>query len=52
MQFAALPETYAPVWTCHHRNVELKAGQRLVARGGTSSPGRQPSTSALNSVPM
>lgn len=36
---AALPETYATAWTCVHRNLELKAGQRLVVRGGTSSLG-------------
>ncbi len=37
---AALPETYATAWTCLHRNLELKAGQRLVVRGGTSSLGQ------------
>ncbi|PRX22334.1 NADPH:quinone reductase-like Zn-dependent oxidoreductase [Paraburkholderia sp. BL18I3N2] len=37
---AALPETYAVGWTCLHRNLELKAGQRLVVRGGTSALGQ------------
>lgn len=37
---AALPETYATAWTCLHRNLELKAGQRLVVRGGTSGLGQ------------
>ncbi|MQQ99287.1 zinc-binding dehydrogenase [Glaciimonas sp. GS1] len=37
---AALPETYATAWTCLHRNLELKAGQRLLVRGGTSSLGQ------------
>lgn len=37
---AALPETYATAWTCLHRNLALKAGQRLLVRGGTSSLGQ------------
>lgn len=37
---AALPEAYAVAWTCLHRNLELKPGQRLVVRGGTSSLGQ------------
>ncbi|NPT56896.1 zinc-binding dehydrogenase [Paraburkholderia elongata] len=37
---AALPEAYAVAWTCLHRNLEVKAGQRLVVRGGTSSLGQ------------
>ncbi|MFZ6653849.1 zinc-binding dehydrogenase [Undibacterium sp. TJN19] len=37
---AALPESYATAWTCLHRNLELKAGQRLLVRGGTSSLGQ------------
>lgn len=36
---AALPEAYAVAWTCLHRNLAVKAGQRLVVRGGTSSLG-------------
>lgn len=38
-RLAALPEAYAVAWTCLHRNLEIKAGQRLVVRGGTSSLG-------------
>jgi len=37
---SALPEAYAVAWTCLHRNLELKPGQRLVVRGGTSSLGQ------------
>ncbi|MES2072602.1 MAG: zinc-binding dehydrogenase [Pseudomonadota bacterium] len=37
---AALPESYAVAWTCLQRNLQLKQGQRLVVRGGTSSLGR------------
>ncbi|ALE59100.1 zinc-binding dehydrogenase [Paraburkholderia sp. RL17-368-BIF-A] len=37
---AALPEAYAVAWTCIRRNLELKAGQRLVVRAGTSSLGQ------------
>ncbi|MEX3789464.1 zinc-binding dehydrogenase [Paraburkholderia sp. BR14374] len=37
---AALPEAYAVAWTCLHRNLELRAGQRFVVRGGTSSLGQ------------
>jgi NADPH:quinone reductase len=39
-QLAALPETYATAWTCLFRNLELKAGQKLLIRGATSSFGR------------
>lgn len=38
-RLAALPETYAVAWTCLHDNLGVKAGQRLVVRGGTSSLG-------------
>lgn len=37
---AALPEAYAVAWTCLHRNLEVRAGQLLVVRGGTSSLGQ------------
>ncbi|GFG81596.1 zinc-binding alcohol dehydrogenase family protein [Mycobacterium paragordonae] len=39
-QLAALPETYATAWTCLFRNLDLKAGQRLLIRGATSSFGQ------------
>ncbi|KAJ5576992.1 hypothetical protein N7535_003918 [Penicillium sp. DV-2018c] len=39
-QLAALPESYATAWTCLFRNLEVKAGQRLLIRGGTSAFGR------------
>ena len=35
----ALPESYATAWTCLHRNLQLREGQRLLVRGGTSSLG-------------
>ena len=34
-----LPESYATAWTCLFRNLEVKRGQRLVIRGGTSGFG-------------
>jgi NADPH:quinone reductase-like Zn-dependent oxidoreductase len=36
----ALPESYATAWTCLHRNLQLRPGQRLLVRGGTSSLGQ------------
>jgi NADPH:quinone reductase-like Zn-dependent oxidoreductase len=39
-QVAAIPETYATAWTVLFRNLEVKAGDRLLIRGGTSSFGR------------
>lgn len=39
-QLAAIPESYATAWTCLFRNLELKAGRRLLIRGGTSAFGR------------
>lgn len=38
-RLAALPEAYAVAWTCLCENLGVKAGQRLVVRGGTSSLG-------------
>src|SRR5258708_14533507 len=35
-----IPESYAPAWTCLHRNLELSAGQTLVIRGATSALGQ------------
>jgi NADPH:quinone reductase-like Zn-dependent oxidoreductase len=39
-EVAVLPESYATAWTCLFRNLNLKAGQRLLIRGATSSFGR------------
>lgn len=39
-RLGALPESYATAWTCLHRNLALRPGQRLVVRGGTSSLGQ------------
>ena len=37
---ATIPETFATAWTTLFRNLEVKEGQRLLVRGGTSSFGR------------
>lgn len=37
---AVLPESYATAWSCLHRNLQLRRGQRLVVRGGSSSLGQ------------
>ncbi|RDW86469.1 uncharacterized protein DSM5745_03111 [Aspergillus mulundensis] len=47
-QLAAIPESYATAWTCLFRNLELKAGQRLLIRGGTSAFGRAAINLAVN----
>ncbi|KAF2096451.1 NAD(P)-binding protein [Rhizodiscina lignyota] len=39
-QVAAIPETYATAWTCLFRNLEIKKGDRLLIRAGTSALGR------------
>jgi pimeloyl-ACP methyl ester carboxylesterase len=39
-ELAAIPESYAPAWTCLFRNLELAKGQKLVLRGGMSSFGQ------------
>jgi NADPH:quinone reductase-like Zn-dependent oxidoreductase len=39
-QIAAIPETFATAWQCLFGNLEIKSGQRLLIRGGTSSLGR------------
>lgn len=39
-QIAAIPETFATAWICLFGNLEIKSGQRLLIRGGTSSLGR------------
>ncbi|CAN6671145.1 hypothetical protein TRVA0_044S00518 [Trichomonascus vanleenenianus] len=38
-QLAAIPESYATAWACLNWNLELKAGQKLLVRGGTSALG-------------
>jgi NADPH:quinone reductase-like Zn-dependent oxidoreductase len=37
---AALPESYATAWTFLHQNLELRRGQILLIRGGTSALGQ------------
>lgn len=39
-QLAAIPESYATAWTCLFRNLEIKDGQKLLVRGGSSAFGR------------
>ncbi|KAL3479190.1 hypothetical protein BJX99DRAFT_255718 [Aspergillus californicus] len=39
-QLAVIPESYATAWTCLMRNLEVKSGQRVLVRGGTSAFGR------------
>src|SRR6187402_2960775 len=36
---AAIPESYATAWTCVFQNLEVRSGQTLLVRGGTSSLG-------------
>jgi NADPH:quinone reductase-like Zn-dependent oxidoreductase len=37
---AAVPESYATAWVALHRNLELRAGQRMLVRGATSALGQ------------
>ena len=37
---AAVPESYATAWSCLFGNLELKSGQTLLVRGGTSALGQ------------
>jgi NADPH:quinone reductase-like Zn-dependent oxidoreductase len=37
---AAIPESYATAWLALHRNLELRPGQSLLVRGGTSALGQ------------
>ncbi|KAL5334316.1 hypothetical protein BJX70DRAFT_391506 [Aspergillus crustosus] len=39
-QLGVLPEGYATAWTVLFRNLEVREGQRLLVRGGTSAFGR------------
>jgi NADPH:quinone reductase-like Zn-dependent oxidoreductase len=39
-ELAAIPESYATAWLALHRNLELRAGQTLLVRGGTSALGQ------------
>lgn len=38
-KLAVIPESYATAWTCLFRNLELKRGETLLIRGGTSAFG-------------
>lgn len=40
VSLAAIPESYATAWTFLHHQLEVKAGQTLVVRGGTSALGQ------------
>lgn len=37
---AAIPESYATAWYCLHDNLQLKSGDTVVIRGGTSALGQ------------
>ena len=37
---AAVPEAYATAWSALHRNLDIRAGQRLLVRGATSAVGQ------------
>jgi NADPH:quinone reductase len=37
---AAIPESYATAWLALHRNLDLRPGQSLLVRGGTSALGQ------------
>ncbi|KAK9482176.1 alcohol dehydrogenase [Lipomyces starkeyi] len=47
-ELAAIPETYATAWTCLFRNLELKAGQKILIRGATSAFGQTAVNMAVN----
>ncbi|PMD34691.1 alcohol dehydrogenase zinc-binding domain protein [Hyaloscypha variabilis F] len=47
-ELAAIPESYATAWSALFRNLELKEGQELLIRGGTSSLGRAAINLAVN----
>src|SRR5207249_1539303 len=47
-ELAAIPETYAPAWTCLFRNLEITKDQTLVIRGATSSFGQAALKMAVN----
>src|SRR5246500_637909 len=47
-ELAAIPETYAPAWTCLFRTLEIARGQSLAIRGATSSFGQAALKMALN----
>jgi NADPH:quinone reductase len=40
VDLASIPESYATAWTFLHHNLEVKSGQTLVVRGGTSALGQ------------
>ncbi|PMD53767.1 alcohol dehydrogenase zinc-binding domain protein [Hyaloscypha bicolor E] len=47
-ELAAIPESYATAWSALFRNLELKEGQKLLIRGGTSSLGHAAVNLAVN----
>jgi len=47
-ELAAIPQSYATAWTCLFRNLQLKAGQKLVIRGASSSFGQAALNLAVN----
>jgi len=47
-QLAALPESYATAWTFLFGNLEIRPGQKLLIRGGTSALGKAAINLAVN----
>jgi NADPH2:quinone reductase len=47
-ELAAIPESYATAWACLFQNLELKSGQTLLVRGGTSNLGQAAINLAVN----
>lgn len=47
-ELAAIPETYATAWTCVFRNLDLRRGETLLVRGGTSALGQAAINLAVN----
>jgi NADPH:quinone reductase-like Zn-dependent oxidoreductase len=39
-ELAAIPESFATAWACLYGNLDLKPGEKLLVRGGTSALGR------------
>ena len=47
-ELAAIPESYATAWSCLHENMQIKAGDTVFIRGGTSSLGQAAINIATN----
>lgn len=47
-ELAAIPESYATAWSCLHENMQLKGGDTVLIRGGTSALGQAAINIATN----